>query len=118
MKDNVIYHNPRCSKSRSTLALLVERKCDVKVIEYLEDPPSPGMLASICKVLGVRPLDIIRKKESAFAALGLSAKDERPDGEWFRLMSENPILIERPIVVYRGRAAVGRPPENVLALLR
>lgn len=118
MRDNVIYHNPRCSKSRSTLALLGEKKCDVEVVEYLKKPPSPETLASICEALELRPFELIRKKETVFAELGLSAKDERPDSEWLRLMSENPALIERPIVVFRGRVAIGRPPENVLALLK
>lgn len=117
MRDNVIYHNPRCSKSRSTLALLEERGLEVEVVKYLEHPPSAAELASLCHALGLRPLELIRTKEAAFRALGLSAGDERPDREWLRLMSENPVLIERPIVVYRGRAAIGRPPENVLSLL-
>lgn len=112
-----IYHNPRCSKSRQTLALLKERGTEVEVIEYLEKPPSPEELAELCRGLDKSPLELVRVKEKRFAELGLSARDERPDEEWLRIMSENPVLIERPIVVADTGVALGRPPENVLELL-
>ena len=112
-----IYHNPRCSKSRKTLALLEKRGAAPEVVEYLKDPPSPEELAELCRALGKRPLEILRVKEKRFAELGLSVKDERPDAEWFRILSENRILIERPIVVGKKGVAIGRPPENVLSVL-
>jgi arsenate reductase len=117
MQDNVIYHNPRCSKCRATLALLQERGADVSVVEYLKAPPTADELRIICDMLGMSALDITRKKENRFSELGLSAGDERSETEWFRILSENPVLIERPIVIVNGRAAMGRPPENVLSIL-
>jgi len=117
MQDNVILHNPRCSKSRATLALLQERGADVQVVEYLNAPPSAEELRGICDKLGVSALDITRTKEKTFSELGLFAGDHRSEAEWLRILSENPVLIERPIVLLDGRAAVGRPPENVLSLL-
>ncbi len=117
MQDNVIYHNPGCSKCRATLALLQEHGADVSVVEYLKTPPSAGELRILCEKLGVSALDITRKKEKKFSELGLSAVDDRSEAEWFRILSENPVLIERPIVVANGRVAMGRPPENVLSIL-
>jgi len=112
-----IYHNPRCSKSRSTLALIEESGSVPDVIEYLKTPPSAGELATLCKKLKVGPKDIIRAKESLFKELGLSLKDELSDSEWFEILAANPKLIERPIVVKGTKAVIGRPPENVLEIL-
>jgi arsenate reductase len=112
-----IYHNPRCSKSRQTLALLEERDLDLKVIPYLDEPPSAAALQKICKRLGIPPQDLIRRKEKRFRELGLSASDRRSAGEWCKIMAENPILMERPIAVQGKKAALGRPPENVLSIL-
>ena len=112
-----IYHNPRCSKSRQTLALLRERGIEPQVIEYLAAPPSAAQLNGFCKALGVKPLDLMRTKEARFKELGLSRRDERPRSEWLRLMAENPVLIERPIVVQGKNVALGRPPQNVLQIL-
>ncbi len=117
MRDNVIFHNPGCSKCRTTLALLQEHGVDVTVVEYLQTPPTPDELRILCDKLGVSAVGIIRKKESKFSELGLSVEDDRSEDEWFRILSENPVLIERPIVVVKGRAVLGRPPENVLSLL-
>jgi arsenate reductase len=117
MSDNVIYHNARCSKSRAALELLRERDLDVKVVEYLKTPPSRSELAAICKKLGKRPIEICRTKEKLFSRLGLAVEDERPDAEWLRILSDNPALIERPIVIFQGRAAIGRPLEDVVAIL-
>ncbi|MBT3294228.1 MAG: arsenate reductase (glutaredoxin) [Verrucomicrobia bacterium] len=114
---NLILHSPRCSKSRQALALLEERNVDIDVVLYLESPPTKDELAEICEGLGVAPLTIMRTKEARFAELGLSKTDDRPAAEWIELMVANPILIERPIVSYNGGLAVGRPLENVLALL-
>jgi arsenate reductase len=112
-----IYHNARCSKSRATLALLQERERDVQIINYLETPPSAEDLEAILKRLGVPPVELIRFGESVARHLSIKASDTRPDEEWIGIMAAHPILIERPIVVVGERAAIGRPPENVLALL-
>jgi arsenate reductase len=112
-----IYHNPRCSKSRETLALLRERGVDVEVVEYLQDPPTVERLDALCGLLGVEPVALLRAKETRAAELGLTREDRRSRQEWLKILVENPVLIERPIVVKGGRAALGRPPENVLAIL-
>lgn len=113
-----LYHNPRCSKSRQTLQLLMDHGVEPEIILYLESPPSSSTLDALCKALGKAPQDIIRFKESVAKELGISAKDERPRAEWLKLMSENPALIERPIAVKGKQAALGRPPEDVLQLLK
>jgi arsenate reductase len=117
MAKTTIYHNPRCSTSRRTLAILKERGVDLDVVRYLEDPPSAAELDSLCRKLGIEPVRLMRTKEKRFAELGLSVKDDRPRKEWLTLMAENPILIERPVVVRRGKAAIGRPPESGLEIL-
>jgi arsenate reductase (glutaredoxin) len=112
-----IYHNPRCSKSRETLALLNDRGQEPEIIEYLKTPPTEAELDQICQKLNLEPQNLIRHKESIFAELGLSLKDKHSRQEWIKIIIQNPILLERPIVVSGERAAIGRPPENVLALL-
>jgi arsenate reductase len=112
---DVFLHNPRCSKSRAALALVREAGVELPVREYLRDPPSIDELRRIVKILGVRPIDIVRRGEAPYVALGLS--DATPDDEVLRAMAENPILIERPILVRGGRAVVGRPPETVREIL-
>ena len=112
-----IYHNPRCSKSRQTLALLEERGIGPRVVDYLKTPPSAAELKTILKKLGLRPRDLIRKGEPLYAELGLKDRD-LDDAALIALMVANPILIERPIVVSGGKAAIGRPPESVLEILR
>jgi arsenate reductase (glutaredoxin) len=111
-----IYHNPRCSKSRQTLALLEEQGVKPEVVEYLKTPPSVAELKRILKKLGLKAHDIVRKGEAAYAELGLKDR-EVTDDELLALMVENPILIERPIVVSGDKAAIGRPPEAVLKIL-
>lgn len=111
-----IYHNPRCSKSRETLQLIEARGLEPKIVEYLKTPPSAAELKAILKKLGLKPQDIVRKSESLYAELGL--KDRTLDDEaLIALLVKHPILIERPIVVAGGRAAIGRPPEKVLEIL-
>jgi len=113
----VIYHNPRCSKSRATLELLMDRDLDLEVIRYLETPPSRRELARLLKLLGKTAPDIIRFKEQEAKDLGLAASDNRDQDAWLDLLAEHPRLLERPIVVVGDKAAIGRPPENVLQLL-
>jgi arsenate reductase len=111
-----IYHSPRCTKSRQTLALLEEKGVKPEVIEYLKTPPSASALDAILKQLGLEPREAMRKKEEPYKALGLDdAKLGRKD--LIKAMVENPILIERPIVVANGKARIGRPPESVLEIL-
>jgi len=111
-----IYHNPRCSKSRQTLALLEERGIGPRVVEYLKTPPSAAELKTILKKLGLRPRDLMRKGEPLYAELELKYR-ELDDDALIALMVANPILIERPIVVSGGKAAIGRPPESVIRIL-
>lgn len=117
MSKVTIYHNPRCSKSRQTMALLDENSVDYEVIEYLETPPNQKELVGILKKLGKKPLQVIRTGEDLFKQLGLSKKDERSDAEWIKIMVDNPRLIERPIVVKGATAVLGRPPEDVLKII-
>ena len=117
MNDTVIYHNPRCSKSCQTLQLLTDNRIDPKIIKYLDNPPSLKELDELCQLLNLEPLQLMRTNEMRFQELGLSVQDQRSREEWLQLMSDNPVLIERPIVVRAQRAAVGRPPENVLTIL-
>jgi arsenate reductase (glutaredoxin) len=111
-----IYHNPRCTKSRQTLQLLKDRGIEPEVIEYLKTPPSAAELADILDKLGIEPRALMRKQEAEYKANGLdnSALDKQA---LINGMVANPILIERPIVLANGKAAVGRPPENVLGVL-
>jgi arsenate reductase len=111
-----IWHNPRCSKSRQTLALLEEHDGKPVVRRYLDDPPSPAELAAALDALGLEPWDIARMGEARATELGL-AEMPRDRAAWIEVLSENPILIERPIVIAGGRAEIGRPPERVLTLL-
>jgi len=111
-----IYHNPRCSKSRQTLALLEDNGITPKIVTYLDTPPSAAELKRILKKLGLKPRDIMRKGEARYAELGL--KDAGlEDDELIAAMVENPILMERPIVVSGAKAALGRPPEAVLKII-
>ena len=109
-----IWHNPRCSKSRLTLALLEAKGIPTTVRLYLEDAPSPKELESVVKQLGIKPWDLLRRGEKIFKDLGLSKDSE--DASVITAMNQHPILIERPVVIHGGGAALGRPPENVLQL--
>lgn len=111
----LLLHNPRCSKSRATLALLEERGATFDVREYLTDPLSRDELKELGGRLGRTPRQWVRSKESAFGEAGLS--DESSDEALLDAVAANPILMERPILVRGPRAAVGRPPEDVLQLL-
>jgi arsenate reductase (glutaredoxin) len=111
-----IYHNPRCTKSRQTLQLLKDRGIEPEVIEYLKTPPSAQELADILDKLDMEPRALMRKQEAEYKASGLDniALDKQ---SLINGMVNYPILIERPIVLANGKAAIGRPPENVLAIL-
>lgn len=111
-----IFHNARCSKSRATLALLEQRGETVEVINYLEQPPSASELAILLQQLGMSPRELMRSGEADYQELGLDSP-ALDDASLIAAMVEHPNLIERPIVVANGRAALGRPPEAVLAIL-
>ncbi|MBI1373013.1 MAG: arsenate reductase (glutaredoxin) [Phycisphaera sp.] len=111
-----IYHNPRCTKSRQTLDLLREQGVEPDIVRYLDAPPDADTLRDLLTKLGLAPMDIIRRKEAAFAELRLADKADDPDA-LIDAMVAHPILIERPIVVKGKRARLGRPPEKVLELL-
>lgn len=111
-----IYHNPRCSKSRQTLELIKAKGIEPLVIEYLTEAPSAEELTRVLTMLGKSPRDIIRKGEAVYKKLGL--KDTSiSDEALIAAMVANPILIERPIVINGDKAALGRPPEDVLSIL-
>jgi len=112
-----IYHNARCSKSRATLQLLQERGIEPEIIDYKKYPPTIEDLFKILMALDVPPTDLIRFKDAAAKALDIHPTDEKFVEEWIELMVENPAIIERPIVVNDSKAAIGRPPENVLTIL-
>jgi arsenate reductase len=111
-----IWHNPHCTKSRAALALLEERGLKPKVVLYLETPPTTKELKAALAALGKRPRDILRKGEEPYKALGLD-DPKISDAALIEAMVKNPILIERPIVINGAKAAVGRPPENILKVL-
>jgi len=116
MSDFIIYHNPRCSKSRQTLEILNQKDVNAEVVLYLENPPSIKEVTSILQKLGLDPRDIIRKGEEEYKLLNL--KDQSlTKNELITFMSENPKLIERPIVIKGDKAVIGRPPENVLSII-
>ena len=111
-----IYHNPRCSKSRQTLQLLKDNGVEPEVVEYLKTPPDRATLEYLLEMLGLEPRDLMRKKEKEYKENNLSdpalSRDQLIDA-----MIAHPKLIERPIVVKNGKAAIGRPPEQVLEII-
>lgn len=111
----VLFHNPRCSKSRSALALLQERGVDVTIVEYLKAPPTRAALADLVAKLGMPASEIVRRGEDVFREH--YAGRDLSESEWLDALAAHPILIERPIAVRGARAVVGRPPERVLTLL-
>lgn len=110
-----IYHNPRCSKSRQGLALLQASGKEFEVVKYLEDTPSEKELREIIGLLGISPIDLVRKSESAWKD-NYKGKD-LSDAEIIKAMADNPKLIERPIVISGKKAVIGRPPENIKSVL-
>lgn len=116
MTSVTIWHNPRCSKSRAALALLEEAGIEPKVVLYLENPPSKSELEETLKLLGMSPRELLRTGEAPYKELGLADRT-KSDAELIAAMVENPILIERPVVIRGKRAVLGRPPERVKELL-
>jgi len=116
MSSITIWHNPRCSKSRQTLQLIRDRGIEPTIIEYLGSPPSAAELAGALKALCMEPRDLMRKKEAPYRELSLD-DEGLTRAKLIDVMVEHPVLIERPVVFRGNRAVVGRPPENVLALL-
>ncbi|AKS40804.1 arsenate reductase (glutaredoxin) [Wenzhouxiangella marina] len=110
-----IYHNPRCSKSRQTLALIEDKGITPEVVRYLDSPPSKAELKRIIGLLGCSVHDLIRSGESEYRELGLSK--DTPDSTLIDAMVSHPRLIQRPIVIHDGQARLGRPPEQVLEIL-
>ncbi len=111
-----IYHNPRCSKSRNTLSLLEESSVNPQVVLYLENPPDSRELKVLLKKLGLTAAQLVRRGEEAYKASGLNKDSD--DEEILAAMAKYPKLIERPIVVKGNRAVLGRPPENILELIK
>jgi arsenate reductase len=116
MSSITIWHNPRCSKSRQTLQLILDRGIEPTIVEYLNSPPSEAELTNALKALGIEPRDLMRQKELPYKELSL-ADESLTRAELVTAMLEHPVLIERPVVFSGTRAIVGRPPENVLELL-
>ena len=112
-----IYHNPRCSKSRQTLALIEAANAEVEIVEYLKNPPSVETLTNLLALLNVEARAMMRTKEGEYKQQNLADKNIST-AELLAAMAATPKLIERPIVVSGGMACIGRPPENVLALLK
>ena len=109
-----IYHNPRCTKSRQTLALLEKKTTDFKIIEYLKNPLSFDEIKEIIEKLAIKPIDLVRKNEQIWKN-NYKGK-EMTDVEIIKVMEGNPKLIERPIVINEKNGIIGRPPEKVLSL--
>lgn len=114
MTHPTIWHNPRCSKSRQTLALLEGKGLEPVIVEYQKTAPSKAEIREVLSLLGAKPIDLIRSGEAIFKELGLSKTST--DEALITAMASHPILIERPVVLFGQKAALGRPPESVLLL--
>lgn len=117
MKDTRIYHNPRCRKSRETLALLEQEHIETDVIHYLDEPLSKEELSSLISLLNISPSDLLRKNEAIYKELHTQGKLQS-DEDALQAMIDHPTLMQRPIVVHKNQAAIGRPPETVLTLFK
>ncbi|MCK5889021.1 MAG: arsenate reductase (glutaredoxin) [Methylococcales bacterium] len=111
-----IFHNPRCSKSRQTLQLLQEQGIEPDIVEYLKNPPSKAEIEDILQKLNIQPRELMRTKEAEYKEMALNDENLTHDA-LVNAMLKTPKLIERPIVLANGKAAIGRPPENVLSIL-
>ena len=117
MKELTIYHNPRCSKSSQTLQILRDRGIEPSIVEYLKTPLQKDELKKISTSLGFRPKEFVRKNESDFKERNLVNHLE-DDDKMIEAMAAYPKIIERPIVVLKDKAVIGRPPDNVLKLIK
>ncbi len=117
MTEYVFYHNPRCSKSRQALSLLEEKSITPTIIHYLETPPDKKTLKEILSKLGISARQLLRTGEDEYKELGL-ADDSLTEAKLIDAMVKHPKLIERPILVVDNKAVIGRPPENVLELIK
>jgi len=115
MSKITIWHNPRCSKSRNAVALLEEKGVEAEVVKYLDTPPSRAELIAVLEMLGLSAKGLMRNKEDIYKELGIN--DIHDEDVLISLMLANPKLIERPIVIKEGKAAIGRPIENIMELL-
>ena len=114
-KKVTIFHNPRCSKSREAMGLLEDSNCEIEVVEYLKETPTKKELKDLLMKLGLKPFDLVRTKEDIFIK---KFKDKKfTDAEWLQIIVENPILLERPIIIDGYKAVIGRPVEKVVDLL-
>ncbi len=116
MTDVTIFHNPRCSKSRQTLELLQQNGIDADVVEYLKTPPDAAQLEQILTLLGLEPRELMRSNEAEYTEQGMDNPDLGRE-QLIALMVRYPKVIQRPIVIKDGKAAIGRPPETVLEIL-
>lgn len=116
MTSVTIYHNPRCSKSRASLALIELETSDINIVNYLEHPPSASDLRDITGMLNCSAMDIVRQSEEAFGSSGLT--ENSTEADVYAAIASAPILLQRPIVVCRGQARIGRPPEAILEIIR
>ena len=112
----IIYHNPRCSKSRQALSLLHEKNIDTDIVEYLKNPPTVSELKDILLKLGYKPRQLLRKNEQIYKDLDLGS-DGKTDDDLVKAMIDNPILIERPIIISGDQVTIGRPAESMLDIL-
>jgi arsenate reductase (glutaredoxin) len=112
----ILYHNPRCSKSREALAILNKHNQVIEIREYLKQPPSEKELKALLKKLKCKAIDIVRKKEELY--LTEYKNITLSESEWIKVLCDNPNLIERPIVISKDTAVIGRPPERVIDLLK
>jgi arsenate reductase (glutaredoxin) len=116
MKKVTLFYNPHCSTCRNAYDILNGQGCEIEIVEYLKDTPSEKELKEVLKKLGLKPQDLLRKKEPLFAEKYKSKK--LTDDQWIKVMTENPILIERPVAIYGNKAVIGRPAERVVEILK
>lgn len=117
MADIKIWHNPRCSKSRAALELLETNNCDAQVVEYLQDTPSIHEIKDVLSMLKIQARGLMRVKEDLYKELKLD-NESLSQEELINAMANNPSLIERPVVIKDGKAAIGRPIENIIELIK
>jgi len=115
-KKATLFYNPRCAKCREAYDILSGQGCEIEIIEYLKNVPTEKELKEVLKKLGVKPQELLRKKEPLFVEKYKNKK--LTDAQWIKVMHENPILIERPVAIYGNKAVIGRPAERVVEILK